>query len=202
MWRIGDDFWDTWPALREQFDRLARWSPHRGPGHWPDADMLPLGVLDLGRRRARFTPDERLTLMTLWSIARAPLIHGGDMTKTDADTLRLLTNDEVIAVDQHSEGNRPLFDHEGLVAWTANVPGSDDRYLALFNTRDRFPLALRTPADPAGVPITVSMAELGLPARCRVRDLWTHETLPSAERELVAVVPWHGAMIYRLSPER
>ena len=108
--------------------------------------MLPLGVLELGRRTTRFTPDEQRTLMTLWSIARSPLIHGGDMTKTDADTLRLLTNDEVIAVDQHSEGNRPLFDHDGLVAWTANVPGSPDRYLALFNTRDRFPLDLRTPA--------------------------------------------------------
>ena len=146
LWRISDDFWDTWPALLSQFGRLARWSPHRGPGHWPDADMLPLGVLELGRRSTRFTPDEQRTLMTLWSIARSPLIHGGDMTKTDADTLRLLTNDEVIAVDQHSEGNRPLFDHDGLVAWTANVPGSSDRYLGLFNTRDRFPLDLRTPA--------------------------------------------------------
>jgi alpha-galactosidase len=146
MWRISDDFWDTWPALLEQFGRLARWNPHRGPGHWPDADMLPLGVLELGRRSTRFTPDEQRTLLTLWSIARSPLIHGGDMTKTDAATLALLTNDEVIAVDQHSEGNRPLFDRDGLVAWVADVPGSDDRYLALFNTRDRYPLDLRSPA--------------------------------------------------------
>jgi alpha-galactosidase len=58
------------------------------------------------------------------------------------------------------------------------------------------------PADREGAPISVSLAELGLSARCRVRDLWTHGTLPSVERELVAVVPWHGALLYRLSPER
>ena len=146
MWRISDDFWDNWPALLEQFGRLERWNPHRGAGHWPDADMLPLGVLDLGRRRTRFTPDEQRTLMTLWSIARSPLIHGGDMTKTDAATLALLTNDEVIAVNQRSEGNRPLFRRDGLVAWSARAPASPDRYLALFNTRDRFPVDLSTPA--------------------------------------------------------
>jgi hypothetical protein len=140
LWRISDDFWDTWPALLEQFGRLARWNEHRGPGHWPDADMLPLGVLEMGRRTTRFTPDEQRTLMTLWSIARSPLIHGGDLTKTDPATLALLTNPEVIAVDQASADNRPLFDRDGLVAWTASVPGSADRYLALFNTRDRFPL--------------------------------------------------------------
>jgi Alpha galactosidase C-terminal beta sandwich domain len=57
------------------------------------------------------------------------------------------------------------------------------------------------PADPAGAEIRVALAELRLPARCRVRDLWTHETLSAAERELVAIVPWHGAKLYRLSPD-
>jgi hypothetical protein len=107
--------------------------------------MLPLGVLELGRRRTRFTQDEQRTLVTLWSIARSPLIHGGDMTRTDDFTLSLLTNPEVIAVNQRSEANRPLFERDGLIAWTASVPGSRDRYLALFNTRDRFPLDLSRP---------------------------------------------------------
>lgn len=217
MWRISDDFWDTWPALLEQFGRLARWNPHRGPGHWPDADMLPLGVLDLGRRSTRFTPEEQRTLMTLWSVERSPLIHGGDMTRTDAATLALLTNDEVIAVDQHSENNRPLFEREGMVAWTADAPGSADRYLALFNTRDRLPPDRRTgaadrfpvraspaatEADPAGAPIKVSLSALGLGQRCRVRDLWLRRDLPPVEGEIAALVPWHGAVLYRLSPDR
>jgi len=137
LWRISDDFWDRWLSLREQFARLARWNDHRSPGAWPDADMLPLGTVMLGARTTRFTRDEQYTLMTLWSIARSPLMHGGDMTKTDPFTLSLLTNDEVLAVNQRSTENRPLFDHDGLIAWTAKDPASGDTYLALFNARDR-----------------------------------------------------------------
>lgn len=137
LWRISDDFWDRWLALREQFWRLAQWNPNRHPGAWPDADMLPLGTLVLGERTTRFTLDEQITLITLWSIARSPLMHGGDMTKTDPATLSLLTNDEVLAVNQHSTQNRPLFDHDGLIAWTAIDPASGDTYLAVFNARDR-----------------------------------------------------------------
>lgn len=137
LWRISDDFWDRWLALHEQFGRLAAWNPHRRPGAWPDADMLPLGTLVLGERTTRFTPDEQRTLMTLWAIARSPLMHGGDMTKTEDFTLSLLTNDEVLAVNQHSEDNRPLFSRDDFIAWTADVPGSPDKYLAVFNARDR-----------------------------------------------------------------
>ncbi|MFA6812140.1 MAG: NPCBM/NEW2 domain-containing protein [Bacteroidaceae bacterium] len=136
MWRIGDDFWDNWKALFEQFKRLDNWTPYRITGAWPDADMIPLGMLQLGRK-TRFTTEEQYTLMSLWSIARSPLMYGGDMTKTDSLTLSLLTNDEVLAVNQHSENNRQLFrTKDGLIAWVADVPGSRDKYLALFNTRD------------------------------------------------------------------
>lgn len=137
LWRISDDFWDRWLALKEQFARLEHWNPYRQPGAWPDADMLPFGVLELGKRTTRFTPDEQRTVMTLWSIARSPLMHGGDLTKTDAFTLALLTNPEVIAVNQASFHNRPMFNRDELMAWTADVPGSPDKYLAVFNARDR-----------------------------------------------------------------
>lgn len=133
LWRISDDFWDNWPALYDQFERLHNWTPHRAPGHWPDADMLPLGDIDLGRRSTRFTPDEQQTLMSLWCIARSPLMHGGDMTRMDDFTLSLLTNDEVLSVNQHSENNRELFHRGDAIGWIADVPGSEDRYLALFN---------------------------------------------------------------------
>ena len=78
LWRISDDFWDRWLALYEQFGRLEKWHPYRVNGSWPDADMLPLGTL--GRRQTRFTRDEQITMMSLWAIARSPLMHGGDMT--------------------------------------------------------------------------------------------------------------------------
>jgi len=139
LWRISDDFWDRWLPVREQFTRLANWNPYRKRGAWPDADMLPFGVLDLGKRSTRFTPDEQRTVITLWSIARSPLMHGGDLTKTDSFTLSLLTNDEVLAVNQYSVDNRPLSEHDDLIAWTANVNASvtGAKYLAVFNARDR-----------------------------------------------------------------
>ena len=151
LWRISDDLWDRWLSVRDQFARLALWNQHRIVGAWPDADMLPLGTLVLGQRGTRLTVDEQITLMTLWSIARSPLMYGGDMTKLDELTMSLLTNDEVLAINQRSTGNRPLFDHDGLVAWTAEDPGNGDKYLAVFNERDRVRLDESNARQPAAV---------------------------------------------------
>ena len=141
MWRISDDFWDDWPALFAQFKRLDDWTPNRGAGHFPDADMLPLGAVRqvpgyAGGPWTRFTPDEQRTMMSLWAIARSPLMMGGDMTKNDEWTLSLLTNSQVLAVNQNSSRNRQLFNRDGLIAWIADVPDSRDKYLAVFNTRN------------------------------------------------------------------
>jgi len=169
MWRISGDFWDNWPQLFSQFGRLNDWTPFRGPGHFPDADMLPLGVLQMGKNNTHFTLDEQVTLMSLWSIARSPLMVGADLTKLDDFTLSLLTNPEVIAVDQVSTNNRQLFQRDGFYGWIADVPGSPDKYLALFNTRplpgelsqDRAilatpPISRRTPKH--GVKIDIDIA--------------------------------------------
>lgn len=139
MWRISDDFWDAWPALFEQFHRLDAWTPYRGSGHFPDADMLPLGAVRQvpgyeGGPWTRFTKDEQQTMMTLWAMSRSPLMMGGDLTKNDAWTLSLLTNDELLAVDQKSQNNRQLFNRDGQIAWIADVPNSRDKYLGVFNT--------------------------------------------------------------------
>ncbi|HET8655091.1 MAG TPA: glycoside hydrolase family 27 protein [Longimicrobiaceae bacterium] len=199
MWRVSDDFWDTWPSLVEQFARLDKWTPFRGPGHWPDADMLPLGAIRQvpgyrGGPWTRFTPDEQRTMMTLWAIARSPLIMGGDLTKNDDYTLSLLTNEEVIAVDQASTGNHQLFDRDGQVAWVAEVPGSSDLYLAVFNARDP------STGENAGIPVAVP--ELGFEGAYRVRDLWQKKDLGRFTGDFAPVIPWHGAGLYRISGER
>ena len=191
MWRISDDFWDKWQLLRDQFGRLRNWAPYCGPGHFPDADMLPLGVTGMGRR-TRFAHDEQHTLMSLWSIARSPLIFGGDMTRMDPFTLSLLTNAEVIAVDQNSTHNREWFNQEGLIGWTADAPGSGDKYVALFNTRDPKP-------DQTGAPVSITFADLRLGNSCRVRDLWTQKDLGTFERQFTPEIKWHGAGLYRIT---
>lgn len=189
LWRISDDFWDSWKELLRQFERLRNWTPYAGAGHWPDADMLPLGKIRFGKD-TRFTRDEQFTLMTLWSIARSPLIHGGDMTQTDDFTLSLLTNPEVIAVNQDSSGNRELFHYDNLVGWVADVPGSKDKYVALFNT-----------ADTGNRPVVVGLKDLGFSESARVRDLWRRVDLEEeVMNEFAPVLPPHGAGLYRFTP--
>ena len=136
MWRITDDFWDRWGALREMFDQVHLWEPYRGPGHWPDADMIPFGYVEFGRK-TNFTKDEHYTLMSLWSIARSPLIFGGDMTKLDDFTLSMLTNPEVLKVNQNSTNNRQVYREKNLIVWTADVSGSKAKYVALFNAQSK-----------------------------------------------------------------
>jgi len=187
MWRISDDFWDEWPMLEAQFTRLENWNPHMRPGGWPDADMLPLGRLALGERNTRFTPAEQRTVMTLWSIARSPLIMGGDLRHLDAPTLALLTNREVLDVNQASSGNMPHFVEDGMRVWTARPAIGGGRYLALFNTtaKER--------------EVGIDFRWLGISSQVRVRDLWGRKDMGTANGRFAAILPPHGAGLYRLS---
>ncbi len=187
MWRISDDFWDEWSMLEAQFTRLENWNPHRRSGGWPDADMLPLGRLALGKRDTKFTPAEQRTVMTLWSIARSPLIMGGDLRHLDAPTLALLTNPEVIAVNQASTDNQPHFVEDGMRVWTARHANSADRYLALFNMTDK------------EREIGVDFRWLGITSAVRVRDLWAGTDLGKKTGRFAATLPPHGSGLYRLT---
>ncbi|NLH15054.1 MAG: alpha-galactosidase [Phycisphaerae bacterium] len=143
LWRISDDFWDRWKPLYEMFGRLEKWTPYRANGAWPDADMLPFGIIDFNRP-TNFTKDEQILCMSLWCIARSPLIFGGDMTRLDEFTLNLLTNPEVLAVNQTSMNNRQVSRKDDLIVWAADIPGSPDHYVGLFNAQsndDPFDLA-------------------------------------------------------------
>ena len=196
LWRISGDIWDNWKQVKEQFERCRAWVTHVGPNHWPDADMLPLGRLSLrgfeeGERHSRLTNDEQTTLMTLWSIFRSPLMMGGDLPTLDAFTLFLLTNEEVLAVDQKSTGNHELFARGNHLAWSADVPGTPDKYLAVFNL-----------ADNAPAEIAVSWRELGLGGKCAVRDLWQRKSLGLFADRFAPVIKPHAAGLYRIGPAR
>ena len=193
MWRISDDFWDDWKLLFDQFARVRDWTPLRGPGHWPDADMLPIGILQMGKNNTHFTHNEQITLMSLWSIARSPLMIGSDLTKLDNFTLALLTNDEVLAVNQNSTGNHQLFQHDGLCAWVADVPGSPDKYVALFNTRSQ-------PDCGVAAPVPLKFSEQGFAGAGHLRDLWAQKDLGVFTNEFAPVINVHGAGLYRASP--
>ena len=106
LWRISGDFWDNWKALNHNFDLFADWRAEAGPGHWPDGDMIPFGHICLRNcdvkpeRWTRFTRPEQLTLMSLWCLESSPLMLGMNLPDNDEWTTALLTNPEVLAVDQ------------------------------------------------------------------------------------------------------
>ncbi len=219
LWRVSDDFWDDWRTLHEQFARLNNWTPFRGSGHWPDADMLPLGNVRAWQTRGNwthFTKDEQFTLMSLWCIARSPLIMGGNMPKNDDFTLSLMTNDEVLAVNQNSENNRQLFNTNSAVAWVADVPGSKDKYVALFNTSplpaprvrrggpEATQASTNAPSADATMPrsVSVSLADLGFSGSTKVRDLWTHKDLGTFTGTFAPQINSHGAGLYRLQSQK
>ena len=190
LWRISDDFWDRWQDLRENFERLNRWSPHVRPGGWPDGDMLPLGHIGIRAERGddrmtRFTREEQRTLITLWSIARSPLMFGGDLPGNDDFTLSLLTNDEVLAANQKGSNSHQAWARGDQIVWTSDSAGAKGRYVGVFNVGDR-----------AAAEIRVEWKELGLPARCAVRDLWAGQNLGAAQDGYTFRIPPHGAGLY------
>lgn len=204
MWRISDDFWDHWAhssdpdadwsqTLYDQFATAVGWAPYTGPDHWPDADMLPVGYIGprpgVGQpRQGNFTHDEERTLLTLWSIIRSPLILGSELTHNDDWTTALLTNPEVIAVDQHSRDNQPAIVTNHQVVWTARPEAGAGQYLAVFNRGDN------------ELEVQLGWNELGLKLghAYKVRDLWERKDLGPATEVNVKLAP-HACVLYRSS---
>ena len=206
MWRITDDHWDYWApkkesgeypfGLREEFDRIAQWASYAKPGSWPDPDMLPEGSLTphpgAGKpRESRYTHDEQRTEFTLWAIARAPLIFGGNLTKLDDLTRLLMTNKELLEMNQRAVESHPLTDLPGglehVRVWVASRETSTNsaEFCALFNLDDQ--------------PVTVHFTweQLGFRERKQAHDLFTGAKM-DARRPVMLTLPGHGSAIYRV----
>ncbi|HSM48496.1 MAG TPA: glycoside hydrolase family 27 protein [Draconibacterium sp.] len=192
LWRISKDFWDEWELLEHQFELLHQWTSAREPGNWPDADMLQLGWISRRgpsgpERESRFTADEQYTHMTLWCIAQSPLMMGGDMPDNSPFVESLLTNPEVLAVNQDAYDAKQLYRNGSKVVWTSKIKGTNDVYIALFNTG-----AEKSPVD-------VSFSELGIKGKVTVRDLWEKKEVGSFSKSFSANVNSHGAKLYRIT---
>jgi hypothetical protein len=194
MWRISGDFWDRWVDLKNQFARFNNWNKWVRPGHWPDGDMLPLGHIGIRAERgdprmSLLTHDEQTTLMSLWSIARSPLMFGGNLPDNDEFTLSLMTNDEVLSVDQKASSTRQLFSKGNQVAWVAEMPGSKAKWIAVFNI-----------GDSGDEDVKVEWADIGLSGKCAVRDLWAHKDMGEARDTRTFAVKPHASGFYKVTP--
>jgi hypothetical protein len=190
QWRISGDFWDRWKDLDHQFDLLASWQGVGGPGHFPDGDMIPFGHIGIkctiaGKdRQTRFTHDEQLTLLSLWSLASSPLILGNNLPDTDEWTLSLLTNDEVLALDQDPLGiaAKRVSQKDGLEVWVKDLKDGS-KAIGLFNRSD------------ADASVTLNWADAGLTGSQTLRDLWQHKDLGSFDQTYSSQVPSHGVVL-------
>lgn len=188
LWRISDDFWDRWEDLKAQFVLIDQAVPYRKPGVWPDADMLPLGRISIrgergDERMANFTQDEQKTLITLWSIARSPLMFGGDLPSNDEFTLALITNSEVLSINQNSANNRQAYNDGEIVVWTAQSEDAATNYVAVFNITD------------SSKQIDLDVTKYGLKNIGCVRDLWDHVALPVSEK-IQTTLNAHACLAY------
>ena len=185
MWRITDDFWDDWRLLKAMFERAEKWCVHAAPGHWPDADMLPLGALrqcDSPDGWTRFTPAEQQAMMTLWCMMRSPLMIGAEMTKNDPFTLSLLTNAEVLEILRESHCAHPLYTTDAESAWIAPRKDGDGFYLALFNLGDQKRTVSAVPESIEGM---------------KAKELWTGKPV-RVSGGIRASLPAHGSALYRV----
>jgi alpha-galactosidase len=191
MWRMADDFWDSWKMILQMFDYAKNWEGTGGPGHWPDCDMIQIGKLSkrgpVGPERySRFTEDELYTHMNFWCIYRSPLMLGGHQPENRDIELKLFTNEEVLAVNQQGENPRQLYRKDSAMVWVSQVSGSKDWYVGLFNTGE---LARN---------VSIDFAALGVKGKIRVRDLWKKEGVGEFKKLYQREINKHGSVLLRL----
>ncbi len=191
MWRMSGDFWDTAEALNHMFELCQKWYPYVETGCWPDCDMIPLGVIQLTEknpehraRKTRFTIGEQYMLMNLWCIFRSPLMFGGEMTMLDSFTLSLLQNRELIDINQHSSGNRPLVSDKEKAVWTCKDKNAKT-VVALFNLKNE------------EQEITVCAKELAMNKIETAFNLWTKEECEINSDKLTFTLNGRTSLIFR-----
>jgi alpha-galactosidase len=188
-WRTTGDIIDTWASLsRIGFSQNGH-EKFAGPGHFNDPDMLIVGKVGWGPRLhpTRLTPNEQYTHISLWCLLASPLLIGCDMTQLDDFTLGLLTNDEVLEVNQDALGRQAarVAKEEQLEVWAKEMEDGS-KAVGLFNRGD----------DEATV--TAKWSDLGLSGKKRVRDLWRQKDIGTFENEFHATIPHHGVVLVRI----
>jgi alpha-galactosidase len=193
MWRISDDFWDTWPQLKSQFALAQNWMRFRKEGHWPDLDMLPVGMVGArsnnsgGGRHSRFNEDELRTMMTMWCMFRSPLILGGDVTALSDFERGLITNGELIDIDQNSSNCRQVSSDAGSIVYFAEQPERHRKYVALFNVSD------------GSRQIACLLEQMGIVGSYEVREIWSGRDLGFCSGEISSKVEAHGVALFVLT---
>ncbi|MDQ1317194.1 MAG: alpha-galactosidase, partial [Candidatus Poribacteria bacterium] len=190
-WRTTFDLSDNWQTISRIGFYQDKWATYAGPGHWNDPDMIMIGKVGTGRglHPSGLTPDEQYAHFSLWCLLSAPLILGCDLTDLDDFTLNLITNDEVIDIDQDALGKQATRvmksgDHE---VWAKDLEDGS-KAVGLFNL-----------GDLAGK-VTFIWSDINVNGKQIVRDLWRQKDIGTFDGNFEAEVPSHGVVLVKISP--
>ena len=193
-WRTTNDILDTWSSVKSialAQDQSAAWAK---PGNWNDADMLVVGTVGWGSLHpSMLKPDEQYLHFSLWSLFSTPLLLGCDMEKLDAFTLNLLTNDEVIAVNQDALGKQ---------ATCVQTIGDLRIYIKELEDGSRVAGFCNFGLEKVDISYK-DLKKLGISGKQKVRDLWRQKDITTihADKEALSVkVPMHGVTLYKFTP--
>ena len=188
-WRTTGDITDTWESMSGIGFSQGKCSPYAAPGRWNDPDMLVVGWVGWGPElhQTRLTPSEQYTHITLWSMLASPLLIGCDLSRLDPFTLSLLTNDEVLAVNQDPLGRQAVQAeaNEAYQIWIKEMEDSS-RVVGVFNLTEK------------PVYVHLNLGKLGLDGKLRMRDLWSQKCLGMVQKHCEVRVMPHGARMLQL----
>ncbi len=207
MCRTTGDINDTWRSV-SRIGFSQNYAKYAGPGYWNDPDMLVVGRLGWGMnlRPSKLTPNEQYSQMSLWCLLSAPLMLGCDLARLDPFTMNLITNREVLAVDQDPLGKeaRCVYKRDGKEIWAKSL-SDGAKAVGMFNVGRR----RRKPADyfswrgeKKEANISINGAMVGIEGKFKVRDLWRQKNLGTFDGRFAAEVPYHGVELVTLTPVR
>ncbi|KAJ0967842.1 hypothetical protein J5N97_024759 [Dioscorea zingiberensis] len=182
-WRTTGDIEDNWDSMTSRADENDQWASYAGPGGWNDPDMLEVG-------NGGMTTEEYRSHFSIWALAKAPLLIGCDVRSLSSETLEILSNSEVIAVNQDGLGvqGRKVKSNDGLEVWAGALSGG--RVAVVLWNRSS-----------SKASITAQWSDVGIQSsQAEVRDLWEHST-SEAEGKITATIDSHSCKMYVLTPK-
>jgi len=188
-WRTTGDITDDWSSMESIGFSQAGKEKYAGPGHWNDPDMLVVGKVGWGPQLhpTRLSPNEQYTHISLWALLASPLLIGCDMTQLDEFTYSLLTNDEVIDINQDVLGKQAsrIVQYGSLEIWSKDMEDGS-KAVGLFN-RGLFP-----------APLKVTWRDLGIAGNHTIRDVWMQQDISNSDQKFAATIPAHGVKLLKI----
>ncbi|MEI6586675.1 MAG: alpha-galactosidase, partial [Sediminibacterium sp.] len=207
MYRTGPDIKDSWTSLFLTSFTLDKWAPYSGPGHWMDPDMMIVGNVSIGPilHPTRLTPDEQYSHISMFSLLAAPMLIGCPIEQIDAFTLNLLTNDEVIAVNQDPLGKpaRLVKEINGIQIWLKQLLDGSVA-VGLFNTGcyGTNPVSYFNWGNETAASFNFDFSSIGLNGKYTVRDLWQQKNIGVFNGSMKTTINHHGVQMFQLTSKK